>query len=257
MKKIAIISDIHSNIEALSAVNEDIKSRNVDAIYCLGDVIGYGPNPIECLEKIVKICQFSLLGNHEEAVLSRAFGFGRIAKDAADWTRTIIKPGIFSLRQKRKLWKILHSFPLSYCEDSYLFVHGSPCDPTYEYILETEAKDIFGEITQRTREIFASIDTICFVGHSHKPGIMKENGDWYHIENFDYVWEQNKSEKIVCNVGSVGQPRDKDNRACYVTVTEEEIFYHRIPYDYEKTQQKIFAIPELDDFLAKRLQQGW
>ncbi|NUM33836.1 MAG: metallophosphoesterase family protein [Candidatus Brocadiae bacterium] len=256
MKKIAIISDIHANWEALNVVLDDIKQRNVDIIYCLGDVIGYGPSPTECLERTIQVCDFILMGNHEEAVLSGAFGFNPSAKQAVDWTRSKLKPGFFSSSRKKFRWEVLKNLPLCFTEGERLFVHASPRDPTMDYVLKSDTEDVFGEIPEKIREIFDQIDKVCFVGHTHMPGIITEDSQWFSPDEFDMVWEHKNGEKVICNVGSVGQPRDRDNRACYVTFTEKEIFYHRLPYDFKKTQEKIHKIPQLDNRNAKRLEFG-
>ncbi len=256
MRKIAVISDIHGNIEAFTAVLEDIERRNVDMIYCLGDVIGYGPNPVECLKKAIDCCEFILMGNHEEAVLTGAFGFNPTAKEAVDWTRNQLKPGWLSNATQKALWDVLKNLPLIHTEDDYLFVHGSPRDPTMEYILRQDTEDLFGEIPDKIREIFEQVDKICFVGHTHTPGIITTKSKWYGIHDFDEVWDIKSEEKVICNTGSVGQPRDKDNRACYITVTPDEIQYHRIPYDFRKTQEKILKIKQLDNRNADRIEFG-
>ncbi len=256
MKKIAIISDIHSNIEALTVVLDDIKQRNIDTIYCLGDVIGYGPNPVECLEKALQVCSIILMGNHEEAVLSAALAFNPAAKQAVDWTRTKLKPNFLSASRKRNRWEILRNLPLCYSENDYLFVHASPLDPTMDYILKADTEDVFGDIPDKIREIFNQIDKVCFVGHTHMPGIITEKSEWYSPEDFNCVWDRKKGNRIICNVGSVGQPRDRDNRACYVTYDENEISYHRLAYDFRKTQEKINKISQLDNRNATRLEFG-
>lgn len=255
MPKLAIISDIHANLEAMNAVLEDIKTREVDAIYCLGDVIGYGPNPIECLDLAFKHCKIIILGNHEEGVIKGAYGVHMAAKEAINWTRTQLKPRWCSLSKVRNRWNRLKKLPATFKEGDFLFVHGSPRDPTYEYMLPNDTEDLFDKIPEKIRENFSLVDRYCFIGHSHKPGIITEESKWYNPSDFDSVWELT-AKKIICNVGSVGQPRDKDSRACYVTVTDKEICYHRIPYDIKKTQEKIHNIMGLDNMLAERLEFG-
>lgn len=256
MKKVAIVSDIHSNREALTVVLEDIKHRNVDAIYCLGDVIGYGPDPMFCLDKAIDHFEFVLLGNHEEAVISGAFGFNPVAKQAVDWTRSQVKPGIFSSALKKQRWNILKNLPLLHTEDDRLFVHASPRDPTMDYVLKSDTEDAFGEMPVKIQEIFSQVEGACFVGHTHMPGIITDKGKWYSTQDFDSVWEVNPGERLICNVGSVGQPRDGDIRSCYITLTEKEIYFHRVPYDYVKTQNKIMDIAQLDNKNANRLASG-
>jgi diadenosine tetraphosphatase ApaH/serine/threonine PP2A family protein phosphatase len=256
MNTIAIISDIHANWEAMTAVLTDIKRQNIQTIYCLGDVIGYGPNPVECLNEAFKVCNFILMGNHEEAVLTSAFGFNPTARGAVDWTRSQLKPGFFSLPKKRTRWEQLKNLPLSYIEDDFLFVHGSPRDPTMEYVLKSDTDDLFGDVPEKIREIFEQIDRVCFVGHTHTPGIITEDSKWFTPKDFNSEWTLKPGERIICNVGSVGQPRDKDNRSCYVTLTSKEIIYHRVAYDFKKTQEKIDKIPQLDARNADRLETG-
>ena len=256
MNKIAVISDIHANMEALTAVLEDIRRQNINQIYCLGDVIGYGPNPVECLDTVFAICDLVLLGNHEEAVLTGAFGFNPTAKEAVDWTRHQLKPSWLSLGNTKERWENLKRLPLAYTEDEFLFVHGSPRDPTMEYILRSDTDDLFGDVPEKIRQIFEQIDKVCYVGHTHTPGIITEDSKWYTPQDFGNIWELKNGERIICNIGSVGQPRDKDNRCCYVTFTAHEIFYHRISYDFRKSQEKIRKIPQLDNRNAERLEFG-
>lgn len=255
-KRLALISDIHGNLEGFNAVLEDISRHNVDMIYCLGDVIGYGPNPVECLDKAIQHSEFILMGNHEEAVLTGAFGFNPTAKEAIDWTRSQLKPSWLSFKKTKKRWEVLKNLSLSYSEDDYLFTHGSPRDPTMEYILKSDTEDLFGEVPEKIRQIFSQFKKICFVGHTHTPGIITKDSKWYSIEDFDGVWECKDNEPVVCNVGSVGQPRDKDNRSCYVVFDGKEICFHRIPYDFRKTQEKILKIKQLDNRNAERLELG-
>lgn len=256
MKHIAIISDIHANLEALVTILADIRHRNVDAVYCLGDTIGYGPDPVQCLTTTLDVCDFLLMGNHEEAVLTGAFGFNPSAKEAIDWTRRQLKPKWWSPLRVRQQWEILKSLPLCYAEDDFLFVHGSPRDPTMEYILKSDTEDLFGDVPEKIDEIFQHFDRACFIGHTHAPGIITEDNIWYSPQEFDGVWEFKNGKRFICNIGSAGQPRDKDTRGSYVTCTEQEVFFHRIPYDFRKTQSKIRRIMQLDNRNANRLETG-
>lgn len=255
MQEIAIISDIHANLEAMTAVLDDIRLRHIEEIYCLGDVIGYGPNPIECMDLAISNCKVILMGNHEEGVIKGAFGVHLVAKEAINWTRILLKPGMLSFPHKRNRWKILQNLPVSYKHERFLLVHGSPRDPTYEYLLPADTEDLFENVPEKIKENLDLFEHLCFVGHSHKPGVITEKSKWYDPVQFDNIWEITP-EKLICNVGSVGQPRDKDSRACYVTVGEKEICYHRIPYDFKKTQEKIKRISSLDNLLADRLEFG-
>ena len=259
----AIISDIHSNIEALMVVLEDIEKKGIsnDEIYCLGDVIGYGPDPATCLD-IAMSFNFVLMGNHEEAVINGAFGFVPAAKRAVDWTRKQIKPQVFSSGYKKRRWEFVKDMSLkvtknNIVDNGMLFVHGSPRDPTMEYILKVDTEDYFGETPPKMKEIFEMIEWCCFVGHSHVPSLITDNSTYHTIEELDYEHKMEKDKKYIINVGSVGQPRDHDNRSSYVTVDDEGVIrWHRIKYDFRKTMAKIRDIPDLDNRSAERLERG-
>lgn len=255
MKPYAIISDIHANHEALSVVTEDIRKRGLDKIVCLGDIIGYGPDPVACID-IAAEFDVNLRGNHEEAVISGAFGFNPIAKEAVDWTRNQLKPKWHSFASKRVRWDLIKELPLTYNEGNILFTHGSPRDPTMEYILKQDTEDLFGEIPQKIREIFDMIDWTCFVGHTHTPGVITQESRFYTPVEVGGTFELAEGEKYIVNVGSVGQPRDGDNRACYVIFDGKTVSYQRLEYNHAKTAGKIKTISKLDNRNAERLEFG-
>ncbi|MBI4616591.1 MAG: metallophosphoesterase family protein [Planctomycetes bacterium] len=257
----AIISDIHANIEAFREVLAHIDSQGIGPIVCLGDVVGYGPDPTECMALAQKLMdqgrlEVILMGNHEEAVLFGAFGFHPAAKEAIDWTRAQLKPKWFHLGGKKARWEVLRSMPLTYNDNGTLFVHGSPRDPTMEYILRSDTEDLFGEVPEKIQQIFDLVDSVCFVGHTHDPGIITQESKFHRPTEFGMRFETEPGKKYIVNVGSVGQPRDKNPNACYVTHDERAIQYHRIPYDVKKTAEKIRRIPQLDNRNADRLEQG-
>ncbi len=255
MDKIAVISDIHGNLEAVEAVFADIRAREVDAVYCLGDMIGFGPNPLECLEYTLEHCDIVLGGDFEKNTLRMASS--RYPPPIGNaWTIFQLKPGWFSSSKKRDLWGQIKTLPTTYTEDNFFFVHGSPRDPAYEYILPKDTEDLFGEVSLKLQEIFDLVDHICVVGHNHNSGIVTDKAKWYKPNDFQGVWCLQENQKIICSVGSVGQPRDKDHRASYVIIKDDKIHYHRVEYDFRKTQEKIRAIPELDNILANRLEYG-
>ena len=244
----AIISDLHSNMAALSAVLEDIKAKGISEILCLGDVIGYGPEPEETLD-IAMGFKMTLLGNHEEALLTDANNFNIRARDAINWTRKKLD---LESEDPAKLgrWAYLEKLvPMQEVGD-ILFVHGSPRAPTTEYIVPRDGQD-----KRKMSDIFSRFGRLCFVGHSHIPGVYTEEGFFSPADLCDiYMCEPGR--KALVNVGSVGQPRDGDIRASYVTYDGEAVVFRRIPYDVERTVQKIYAIPELDRFLGDRLREG-
>jgi diadenosine tetraphosphatase ApaH/serine/threonine PP2A family protein phosphatase len=245
----AIISDIHSNFEALQAVLDDARQHSVEEIYCLGDVVGYGPNPRECLEAVMK-CPVVLLGNHDHAVLFDPMNFNPAAERATYWTRSQLEAPIPTRQAADERWAFLGDRPKKYQEEGYLFVHGSARNPLNEYVFP---EDVYHPA--KLNALFGLVERYCFQGHTHLPGVFLESMEFYSPEELDYEYKLG-GRKILCNVGSVGQPRDGDWRACYILLDGETIYYRRVEYDVETTVQKIRDIPELDDFLGERLFNG-
>lgn len=253
---IAIISDIHSNIEALQEVLKDIENRGISKIICLGDVVGYGPNPSECVER-ARNFELTILGNHDEGVLGSAVGFTSVARQALDWTRTELKPNWFSSQKKKANWKFLEKLPIKHEIDNILYVHGSPRQPTTEYILRSDCDQILGEPSAKITEIFGMLKHLCFVGHTHDPGIIADNEYKFLVpDEINNTYEVKESIKLIVNVGSVGQPRDGDPRACYITFDGKTINYYRVAYDYNSTKEKIFQITQIDRRFGERLPAG-
>ncbi|GIW79570.1 MAG: phosphoesterase [Gemmatales bacterium] len=245
----AIISDIHSNLEALQAVMADIKESNIDEIYCLGDVIGYGPNPRECIDMVMDF-KVVLLGNHDQGAMFDPEGFNPSAERAIFWTREQLELPTENRHVKERRWDFLAERPRIVKEDNFMFVHGSARNPLNEYVFP---EDIYNQ--RKMERIFALVDKYCFQGHTHVPGIFTENLQFHSPEEIDYVYRLD-SRKTLCNVGSVGQPRDGDWRACYVQLDGDTIRFRRVEYDVETTIQKIYAIPDLENFLGDRLRDG-
>ncbi len=251
----AIISDIHANLAALEAVLADIENRRVQRVVCLGDVVGYGPDPLQCLSIVREKTEFCLKGNHDVAILFEPLGFNQAARSAAIWTKKQVKPGWFSSREKRMNWEFLQGLPERLSEGDNLFVHGSPRDPVMEYIEESDLMNMGFGPGDKIQSILNMIEGTCFVGHTHRPGIIDESCKFYKPRDFDLHWQLSGKPTIV-NVGSVGQPRDADPRACYVTVDGERVEYHRVEYDVELTVRKIRENNELHEILADRLLEG-
>jgi diadenosine tetraphosphatase ApaH/serine/threonine PP2A family protein phosphatase len=250
----AIISDIHSNLEALQAVLKDIEKHSVTDIYCLGDVVGYGPNPRECVDLVMK-CKIVLLGNHDQGAMFDPDGFNPPAERAIFWTRDQLESSAESRQLREKRWEFLAERPRTFREDGLLFVHGSARNPLNEYVFP---EDIYNQ--RKMERIFALVERYCFQGHTHVPGIFIEQSpdDLYQFNSPDEIdyCHRLDGRKTLCNVGSVGQPRDGDWRACYVLLDDDTIRYRRVEYDIDKTIQKIYAIPELENFLGDRLRDG-
>jgi diadenosine tetraphosphatase ApaH/serine/threonine PP2A family protein phosphatase len=245
----AIISDIHSNLEALQAVLADISKNGVKEIYCLGDMIGYGPNPRECLDLLIS-CPVTLLGNHDQAVLFDPMNFNPSAERATFWTRQQLDMPIPNRQAVDRRWEFLGERPMRHKEGDFLFVHGSPRNPLTEYVFP---EDIYNEM--KMRSLFALVPRYCLQGHTHLPGIFTESKEFLAPDEIDHVYKLD-GRKVLCNVGSVGQPRDGDWRACYVLLDGDTIHFRRVEYDVAKTIRKIKEIDELDDFLGDRLGNG-
>lgn len=254
----AVISDIHSNLEALEAVLKNIHSQSIEKIICLGDIVGYGPDPLKCIELVMKHCEVSLKGNHDYAVLTQALGFNSIAKDAINWTRRKIKPGRFSLRRKKLCWQYLESLPQRYNEGIFSFCHASPRDPITEYVEEVDVVDMGFGVSGKIKGIMAAVEGICFIGHTHHSGIISSDYKFHKpdTENISEFYWEIKNRPAIVNAGSVGQPRDNDSCASYVVVDDEKICYKRVAYDVKKTVSKIRKISALDNKLADRLLEG-
>jgi diadenosine tetraphosphatase ApaH/serine/threonine PP2A family protein phosphatase len=245
----AIISDIHSNFEALQSVLADIKAQGITEVYCLGDVVGYGPNPRECVDAVME-CKLVLLGNHDQGAMFDPEGFNPSAERAIFWTRQQLEHVDGGRGQKEKRWEFLAERPRQLREGEFLYVHGSARNPLNEYVFP---EDIYNQ--RKMERIFALVDKYCFQGHTHVPGIFTENFQFHSPEDIDYTFKLD-GRRTLCNVGAVGQPRDGDWRACYVVLDGDTIRYRRVEYDVETTIKKIYAVPDLENFLGDRLREG-
>ena len=253
---LAIISDIHSNVEALSAVLADIDQRGVKKILCLGDVIGYGPQPGPCLDMVIERCAVSLMGNHDYAVLYEPSQFNMGAEAACYWTRQQLEEEPDQAKRASR-WDFLGQLPIKHVltEDGgpeIALVHGSPRRPVNEYIFPD---DVFSS-PAKLQGLFDRFEGMCFVGHTHVPGIFTDTPDFYSPQEVDNEFELPQGHKAIINVGSVGQPRDRDPRAAYVLVEGNLVQFVRVPYDVESVVEKLQAIKELDAYLDRRLREG-
>lgn len=248
----ALISDIHGNLEALNSVFQDIQTQNIDRIVCLGDVVGYGPNPCQCLDTVMQRCEFTILGNHDQAALFDPEGFNPVALRAIYWTRDELDRGPGPASAINRRWDFLSELPKFHREGDFLFVHGSPRDTTNEYVFPETIYD-----QARMRLLFEKVPLYCFQGHTHMPGVFTTDGEFIPPDECDYEFVLSE-EKLMINVGSVGQPRDEDPRSCYAIVDDrkELIQFRRVEYDIEKTIHQIYAIDDLDNMLGDRLRGG-
>ncbi|MCK4330733.1 metallophosphoesterase family protein [candidate division WOR-3 bacterium] len=239
--RLAIISDIHANLEAFEAVLRKIDDIKPDNILCLGDIVGYGPNPNECLQKVKKIVDVSVVGNHEYGVLGltdlRYFSVN--ARLACEWTKDVLTDDNMSY---------LSNLPIQVVREHMLLVHSTPKAPEeWNYILSIQ--DAFYQFNDLTEKV-------CLIGHSHEPiTFTKGNETCGIIDDKKFLIKEDS--KYIINCGSVGQPRDNDPRAsfCLINEEKEEVQIIRVPYDIDKVQRKIIE-RGLPRFLAERLSIG-
>lgn len=251
---IAFISDIHGNLPALEAVLADIQRLGtVERILCLGDVIGYGPKPVETLELVAERCKLILLGNHEHAVLHGAFGFHAAAKKAIDWTRSQLQD-VGPAARRKALWSLVENLPVRHEIGDLLLVHGSPRDPVMEYVLESDLWE--GSDPEKMDQIFAGFSRLCFVGHTHRPGVFTADRCFLPAAELPDGFDVSDGGKYLVNIGSVGQPRDRDPRACYLVFSGDAVYWRRVAYDIDATATMIRGIDALDNRLADRLYRG-
>lgn len=249
----AIISDIHANLDALQVVLADIDRRNVERIVCLGDIVGYGPNPLECLDLVRERCEFALMGNHDFAVLYEPTSFNVSAEQACFWTRRQFdeEPDA-ELRRAR--FEYLGNLDIKRKDDGALWVHASPRRPINEYIFPDDV------ITAPTKmaQIFDRIDSHAFCGHTHVTGVFTDEPDFYPPADLGGKYKFVTDEKCIINPGSVGQPRDRDPRASYAILSDDQasVEFFRLEYDIQAVIAKVDAVPELSEFLGQRLLEG-
>lgn len=235
-------SDVHSNLEALKAVAEDFQKEELKKVFFLGDAVGYGPDPNECLSIIDKLTDVKLMGNHDYAALGlmETDFFNEYAQQAMEWTKSVLT---------EESLKMLSGFAMDFGFDESYLVHSTPKEPQeWNYIFDLDdAEENFSFFSKQ----------ICVIGHSHFPAIIKKfNGRrcFLHEENRTGI---EREFKYIINIGSVGQPRDGSNKACYLIYdTDEKIAtLKRLPYDFKKTQAKMKK-RGLPEFLIDRLAAG-
>lgn len=279
----ALISDLHGNVPALEVALADARERGARRYVCLGDVVGYGARPRECLDAVMQLCgtaartpvgpeesgagskpggssrwgEFGeleegicLQGNHEFALLHSAEDFNPKARAAIEWTREEISRSD-DREQSYAYWDYLESLVPSTDDGTAMFAHGSPRDPVREYMLPRDIRD---EV--KMRAVFSHMTApVCFVGHSHVPAVYYEDQRLYRPQDTEGPYDLGDVPAIV-NVGSVGQPRDGDPRLSYVLFDGQNVSFVRLEYDVERAMADIRAVPELPDYLAERLALG-
>jgi diadenosine tetraphosphatase ApaH/serine/threonine PP2A family protein phosphatase len=240
----AVVSDLHANVEALEAVLADAERRSPDAYLCLGDVVGYGPDPNECVDRVRGLGAVAVAGNHDRGAVGRldAAAFSSLARVAIEWTAQ-------TLTEENR--DFLAALPDRFESPAFVAVHGSPREPIEEYILDLPtALAVFAATTFR----------VCLVGHTHIPGVFALTDDG-HIKaqrlRPDEALDLAPTWRYIVNAGSVGQPRDGDPRAAYVMFDDEapRVTLHRVAYPIAATQAKMTA-RGLPPLLSRRLAAG-
>lgn len=243
LMRILVISDIHANLAAFQAVLEDAKDK-WDRIWCLGDLVGYGPDPNECVALLREHDHLSLSGNHDWAVLGQLdiSSFNAEARKAINWCRQKIN---------KETEDYLRTLPPKTEVEGFTLAHASPRHPVWEYILDYET----------AAANFAHFDTAyCLVGHTHAAAIFEQDAD-ENINLYLPVYDAAvplQINRLIINPGSVGQPRDSDPRAAYSLLDTEAMSWRhcRVPYPIAETQEKMRRY-NLPSRLVARLEYGW
>lgn len=241
--KLAVLSDVHANLEALQAVVRDIESRAVEKVFFLGDAVGYGANPNECVDIIDSLCEIKLLGNHDYVALGleSSRNFNPMAQKSIKWTREQLSDTTI---EKLSDFEMEESFL------DYFMVHATPDNPSeWNYILsKQEALENFDHFSQR----------FCLVGHSHMPcAFMLDREGVISVSTAEEAFTAEQEFRYIINVGSVGQPRDGIKDACYLLIDNEagHFDFIRVPYELDKAQEKM-QDAQLPKYLITRLASG-
>jgi diadenosine tetraphosphatase ApaH/serine/threonine PP2A family protein phosphatase len=242
--RILIISDIHANLTAFETVLADAQN-DWEYVWCLGDVVGYGPDPNECVELLRSMPHLCLAGNHDWAALGRLDirTFNPDARKAVDWTRETLTPENIAY---------LEALPTTFVIGNYTLAHGSPREPVWEYILEP----LIAALN------FSHFETpYCLVGHTHQPIIYELTHDGGDTEAIAPAYGKKRllnGKRQIINPGSVGQPRDANPDAAYAILdVEKNVWEHRrVPYDIPAVQRRM-QMYELPERLIARLEHGW
>jgi len=237
----AIIADVHGNLDAFEAVAKDIRNEGVDGTFCLGDLIGYGAEPEACIKLAKSISDKIVVGNHDAAVTGRLSlqWFNEYARQALVWASGMLSSDDL---------KFLSELPLVETGDGCELVHASLYKAeSFPYVLTgLDAKQCFDLMSER----------VCFAAHTHVPVIYVEDGDRIAVVH-EWEWKVEEGKRYIVNVGSVGQPRDRDTRSAYALYDSEAgtVEIRRVSYDVGAAADKILKA-ELPGLLAERLYEG-
>lgn len=239
--RIAVLSDIHGNLEALEAVLAEIDRIGVDLVYSLGDIVGYGPSPAACLEIVRRRAAVSLMGNHDAAVagLISLEDFNEFARAAVVWTAARLDGGQIAY---------LGALPYTHRAPDLLLVHASPVEPERWHYIHglADVDEHFAMFSER----------LCFVGHSHRPAVYSIAGE-HGVARCGTCETLQPGRRLLVNAGSVGQPRDSNPRASYALydAASGRLEVRRVDYPVERTQERMRAAG-IPAFLVDRLGAG-
>jgi len=240
--KLAFFSDVHANLEALNAVLEDFSRQKVDRSFFIGDAVGYGADPNPCVKAICEASRIRIMGNHDYAALGQieTLQFNQYARLSIEWTKEVLSAESIQL---------LSVFTAQEEREGFHLVHATPKDPLeWEYLLDLDdAEENFGYFQA----------PVCLIGHSHKPLIVRKYKDEHatlYPEN-SVVLEPHW--RYIINIGSVGQPRDGNPKACYLLYDSDrrEARLVRVAYDVASVQKKMKAL-DLPEYLIERISAG-
>jgi diadenosine tetraphosphatase ApaH/serine/threonine PP2A family protein phosphatase len=248
----AILSDIHGNLEALNAVLADMSQFPVNVTRCLGDTVGDGPNPRECLD-LVRQFDTVLRGELDDLVdrgithdIPHNVGTWAVARHGMiRWTQAELSQSPDASSDATQRWHFLRALRPSHTENGILFVHGAPSDPLRSYLFP---EDVYNP--RKLKREFSLFQGVCFCGHSHLPGYFARVGvhdafEFVALEGDEFQFHLG-GEQVICGVGSVGMPRDGDPRANYALFDGRRIRLRRVSYDRQTTVNKIRSNPDLN-----------
>jgi predicted phosphodiesterase len=240
---VLVVADVHSNLEALNAVIEDARQQGeINEVWCLGDVVGYGPDPVACIELLQSLDVLCVAGNHDLGAAGAIplDDFNPYAAAAARWTATQLRPDDVD-------W--LTALPRTLTRGDFTLVHGSLIEPVWEYLISGSDAEA---------HLALQMTPYGLVGHSHLPFLYREDDKTTHPRSHATQTEALlDGSRFVANPGSVGQPRDGDPRAAYALIDQAagRMSLHRVEYDYRETQAKMSAAG-LPTPLIERLSRG-
>lgn len=284
MRRIAFISDVHANLEALEAVLRDVEAQQPDLLVALGDTINYGPNPRECLQLVDEAADIVLAGNHEkEAALPEPDELEGDARELLDWTVKQLD-GLHAWERMREDLKARGEAAAQHRYEKLHFVHASAAKPFAQYVWPGHPQHhlhLNAQLDQYLMELLGGFDaTHSFVGHTHTPSVLTS---YEHREVFPIEFEWNRrftflgprsifyvpqgsrtleglyGRKLVINPGSVGQPRDGNPDASWALYDGDTIAFRRVPYPHERTAAKLCGLPVSEEtrrFFSARLADG-